>query len=63
MHKFNPADGKFQIQPPKDLHRNKIYKIATTEASLVLAKDQGIVEIKSLETGKSMITYQQAAQN
>lgn len=38
-HKYNPVEGKFITITPKDLHRNKIYKLALTDNSIILAKD------------------------
>ncbi|CDW83913.1 mitogen-activated protein kinase-binding protein 1 isoform x4 [Stylonychia lemnae] len=62
-HKYNPVDGKFITLSPKDLHRNKIYKMAPTEQNVIFAKDQGIIEIKSIEGNKSIQNFQQSSQN
>ena len=56
-HKYSPVEGKFITLTPKDLHRNKVYKLALTDTSIILAKDQGLVEIKSLDSQKLTQTF------
>eukprot|EP00347_Sterkiella_histriomuscorum_P016249 403353917 len=58
-HKYNPIDGKFATLAPKELQRNKIYKMCLTDQSIILAKDQGFIEVKSLDTGKQTQNFQQ----
>jgi len=46
------TEQRFVLAGPKELGKNKIYKIEATDTNLVLAKDSGVVEIRSLENSK-----------
>ena len=41
------------------MQKNKIFKMAASESSLVLAKDQGLLEVRSIDTAKTTGIHQQ----
>jgi hypothetical protein len=62
VHKYG-ENHKFVLACPKELGKNKIYKIEATETQVILAKDSGVVEVRSADSGKVLQTFQQQAQN
>lgn len=60
VHKYG-ENQKFVLACPKELGKNKIYKIEATESQLLLAKDSGFLEVRSTDTGKVLQTFQQSA--
>jgi WD40 repeat protein len=55
--KYAPADKRFLLAQPKDLSKNRVYRVAATDTSLIVAKDQGVLEVKNLDTWKTDQAY------
>jgi hypothetical protein len=56
-HRYAPAEKRFVLAQPKELNKNRIYRIVTTEQSLIVAKDQGQLEVKNLDSWKTEQTF------
>jgi hypothetical protein len=51
-HRYAPAEKRFVLAHPKELVKNRIHRIATTEQSLIVAKDQGQLISKTSAAGR-----------
>lgn len=57
MHKYSTDTQKFVSACPKELGKNKTYKIEATDSQLLLAKDSGVLEVRSADTGKILQSF------